>query len=78
MEPAMSKEELKNLKKKMEFWFWIAFVSFSVMSLCLYDHFMEICNNAVAVIRAISTLLLVLAVIMFFKRFFKWFIEKEN
>ena len=27
MEPAMSKEELKNLKKKMEFWFWFAFVN---------------------------------------------------
>ena len=41
----MSKEELKNLKKKMEFWFWFAFVNFSVMSLCFYDQFMEISNS---------------------------------
>ena len=78
MEPTISKEELKNLKKKMEFWFWFAFVNFSVMSLCFYDQFMEISNSTIAVIHYISTLLLILSAIMFFKRFFKWFIEKED
>ena len=78
MELIIPQESLKNIKKKVVFWFWFGLISFVVFSLGVYIHNQIIHNDGIAIICFIAMMLLILSVIMFLVNLSKYFIEKEN
>lgn len=78
MEILMPQEELRDIKKKVVFWFWFGLISFVVFFLCQYIHDQIVNNTGFAIICFIAMMLLILAVIMFLVNLSKYFIEKEN
>ncbi|WP_413854155.1 hypothetical protein [Candidatus Ruminimicrobium bovinum] len=74
MELIMPKEELRDIKKKIVFWFWFEFICWIVWY-CVY-FLREIIFIGLLLIPII--LLIIFSSIMFLINLSKWFIEREN
>lgn len=75
MELIMPKEELRDIKKKIVFWFWFEFICW-IIWYCVYFLYKEIIFIGLLLIPII--LLIIFSSIMFLINLSKWFIEREN
>lgn len=81
MELIMPKEELRDIKVKIVFWFWFGLIiSILATPLCLiFGISLFKIHPSIGSMMCLAIYFLpILSIIMFFARLSKWFIEREN